>query len=163
MKDEYKSHYEDEENKQRNKSVVIPRSSILLKNKKNIQKRNVEIQNSKSLKNYSVSPSNIVFAPKRGQRGTENNPEYYNEEKIIPNIKNVPFKNLNRAKINFKNSNTFQNSDGSNQNISDSIKKSKIKFVRNKIAPFKFIKNKRKTDDSEDSNQLKSENYENLI
>jgi hypothetical protein len=50
MKDKYKSDYESEETKLRNKSVVIPRSSILLKNKKNIQKRNIDINNSKSLK-----------------------------------------------------------------------------------------------------------------
>ena len=59
MKNDY-NHYDDEESKIRNKSVVIPRSSILLKNKKNMQKRNQEIKQSDSfIKNYSVSPSKI--------------------------------------------------------------------------------------------------------
>lgn len=155
LKDQYKNQYENDEKQIRNKSVVIPRSSILLKNKKNMQKRNQDIQNSKSLKNYSVSPSKIVFAPKRAQRGRDSNPEYDTDEKI-GNMKNIPFRNLNRAKINFKNGSVFQANDSSNQIINDSIKKNKIKFVRNKIAPFKFIKNKKKGEESEDEGSIKS-------
>ena len=157
MKNDY-NHYDDEESKIRNKSVVIPRSSILLKNKKNMQKRNQEIKPSDSfIKNYSVSPSKIVFAPKRVQRGKgSNNRDYEIEDSLRLDISKEPFRNLNKAKINLKANNIFQNNDTSNTNINDKIKKNKIKFVRNKIAPFKFIKNKRKTDDSEEISSIKS-------
>ena len=133
------NHY-DEESKIRNKSVVIPRSSILLKNKKNMQKCNQEVKQSDSFKNYSVSPSKIVFAPQRIQRGKgSNNREYDVDDTLRLDISKEPLRNLNKAKISLKTNNIFQNNDNSSNNINDRIKKNKIKFVRNKIAPFKFI------------------------
>lgn len=58
-------------------------------------------------------------------------------EKLCPKI-------LSRAKISFKTNKTLVEND-SNQNINDSVDKNKIKFVRNKVVPSKFIKSKKKT------------------
>lgn len=66
-------------------------------------------------------------------------------EKFCPKI-------LSRAKISFKTNKTLVEND-SHQQINESVDKSKIKFVRNKIVPSKFIKSKKKTT----ANQ--SENY----
>lgn len=145
MKDDYNHHYDEDDAKFRNKSVVIPRSSILLKNKKNIQKRNAE-QTNKGFKNYSVSPSKIVFASKQHQTQKEIDDNCDHEAKVLSNMKAAPFKNMNKGKINLKNIHLPGKDDHNNQSVNDSIKKKKIKFVKNKAIPFKFVSNKKTKD-----------------
>lgn len=144
MNQGYDGHFDEPEDdpKIRNKSVVIPRSSILLKNKKNIQKRNAEASKIREHKNYSVSPSKIMFASKKTDEQNENCPSYQNLPKNMSNERLPTLKNFGRTKINLK-SNKILKKDDSNHSIHDSIQMSQVKFIRNKIVPFKFIKNKK--------------------
>jgi hypothetical protein len=140
MKQNYTENYDkDADSKIRNKSVVIPRSSILLKNKKNIQKRNLEAlytsnerDKDRQTKNYSVSPSKIVFVPKKSA-SKERQSDY---SSIKESIKYTSLKHLNKAKINFKSVKHLKNDD-SNNSVNDSHQK--------KVGPFKFVKSKKST------------------
>lgn len=138
MKQDHTEDYDkDEETKIRNKSVVIPRSSILLKNKKNILKRNAEASYSSKerdsdsqVKNYSVSPSKIVFIPMKSN-SNERPSEYENNRDTI---KYTSLKHFNKAKINFKSGKHLKQDDSTNS-INDSHQK--------KVGPFKFVKSKK--------------------
>ena len=123
----------DEESKIRNKSVVIPRSSILIKNKKNIQKLNTDSKDQERfIKNYSVSPSRLMMNSKHPNlRENEEDKDDYKDK-----IKYTSLKNYSKAKINFKSSNAL-NKDSSLSNLKQSSKKKK------RPIPFKFIKSKK--------------------
>jgi len=138
LKEDYSNNLGQDENKIRNKSVVIPRSSVLLKNKKNIQKRNADQK--KAFKNFSVSPSKIVYASKNTNVTKDGSCEKAYKSKV--QNKGDSTKNFKKSKINFK-SNKVLLRDESNQSINDWINKSKIKLNRSKIVPFKFVKQKK--------------------
>jgi hypothetical protein len=80
---------------------VIPRSSILVKNKKNIKKHKVEeTSNERATKNYSVSPGQIMLNSKL-QLPSES---CQNIEESKDKVKYKSLKNYNKARINFKSS-----------------------------------------------------------
>lgn len=140
LKQTYSNNLSNEEDKIRTKSVVIPRSSIQLKNKKNLQKRNAEANNPKSMKDNSVSPTKIVFVPKCSNAEPENGVEFGDKGSRIVNSKHVDFKSLSRVKVNIK-SNKDLVIDDSNLSLNDNLQRNKLKLVKNKVVPFKFIKN----------------------
>ncbi|CAI2366530.1 unnamed protein product [Moneuplotes crassus] len=115
---------EEEESKIRNKSVVIPRSSILLKNKKNVKKCKEDKE--RTIKNNSVSPSRIMLNSnlKLTQAGTEN-------EGPKDQIKYKSLKNYNKGRINFKSSKILTG-DNSMNCLNESLNKRTSKLVKHK-------------------------------
>jgi len=109
--------------------VVIPRSSILLKNKKNINKLKAnEKEKERAMKNYSVSPSRIMFNSKfLCSKGIKDNDKEESKDKI----KYTSLKNYNKAKINFRSSKILNKEDSMN-NLNESQKKGPFKFIKNK-------------------------------
>lgn len=92
LEQDYKEYDQEEENKLKNKSVVIPRSSILLKNKKNIRKLKAnKKEKGRAMKNYSVSPSQIMF---NSHFLNSKDMEHNNESK--DQIKYTSLKNYNK-------------------------------------------------------------------
>lgn len=130
--------------KNRNKSVVIPRSSILLKNKKNINKRNLEPNCLDNIRqNNSVSPPKINETSSKFSKMVHDENDYKSNEKKFWG--KLQFKDQNRAKFNFMPNNIVLKNEGNSINMNDNANKktNKIKLMRNKIVPFKIIKSKK--------------------
>lgn len=136
MNQDYDHNFDQDENKIRNKSIVIPRSSVLLKNKKNLQKQKNQ-ENAKPFKNFSVSPSKIMYVSKKSNPSKDHSDEDFSKGRYGSELHDQ--KKVKKSKIHFK-ANKILLRDESNPSIHEGIQKSKIKLVRNKIAPFKFVK-----------------------
>jgi hypothetical protein len=136
MHQNYDHNFDQDDNRIRNKSIVIPRSSVLLKNKKNLQKQKNQ-DSINAFKNFSVSPSKIVYVSKKSNPSKDHSEEEFWKGRY--GSESHDQKKVKKSKILFK-ANRILLKDESNPSIHEGIQKSKIKLVRNKIAQFKFIK-----------------------